>query len=525
MEAAIKPPIHINDISNDTLKEITALLRFDSSKYTTNRETNKWLHKQGKKVYELQNEALLRPSSLLYRGCVKVFCYPTLCRAHKELDQKVMGGLLWNVAYECTAQTNIYRVLRNKGRFGLEVERPPELTEEQLKQVERHEESLNEKLHLWMDRINDITALWLGEGWYRDLCCSKKRDFLPLCALTRCDACMLAAVGGNHVYLMVLRASLLARYCHERWTPDDHDQVQVDDPPLLRVIDAWISSLECEDTKVLAVEFSEDLAPILMGMREYARKMERRSAQRWNETRVKWTKDRLPIPMQHRPRTRPADSDIPVFRMKPTRRFMEKMASESASSSSSSSSAKMSGAIRTDKDEAPSLEENCPAETPRTESIVRHEESPPERPNSSPGDTPPPSTVDPQETTSSSSWTSGVVDDEHIDDDNNDSPPAGMKLLSYNDTDAGDKETEHSKPDADVVSPEASSVYSCDERERQLSVHVPLQVSRDACSSDGQDKEGGCDNSMALEKWEGSEGSDGAASCYKSMGWGAPKKQ
>jgi hypothetical protein len=491
-----KPPISLNALSDDAVEEITNLLQFDSSE-NSSRKTNEWRHRQENKVAKLKNGELLRPDSLIYRGYMKLFRRQTLCPAHKELDHRVIRSILWNIAYESTAQTNIYRVLRVKGRLSFNLERHSWMTKENLKLIDEEEDTINGNMDEWMDLTNEITALWLGEKTYRKLCCSKEKDFLPECAKTGCEACMLAAVGGNCHYLTALRASLLARHLYKKTKSKDKKK-KIDPPSLLRVIDAWVSKVHDSRNKPLIIGYSQELARSLVGMRTLARRLEdeeierrrkkgKRPQTRWGAAMVTWTDDKLPVPIQHVPRKKPARD---VVRIDWTTELTQSFRKAVSKDKIEASSVKISGAIQTKDNREAASEARFSSLRGSTDSAQDTRRSDPKGTrthinfNCNNGDVPgphlsPPSAVGLQE--SESSWTSQVVDDDEEDDD--DIYDDDRRFADNDAVDAahgGVNETELSinpQPEGYVVSPEGSSIYSGDERDEEGNHDVAFEPS------------------------------------------------
>jgi hypothetical protein len=491
MAAMFKPPIFLDALTDKEVKEVTSLLRFDSSQ-NSSRKTNEWLHKQKSKVKRLKNEDLLRPDSLLHKGVMKLFHRQTLCQAHKELDSSVIRSLLWNIAYESTTQTNIYRVLRIKGKLWFNIERRSWMTEEQLKLVDEEEDMINENLEEWLDLTNEITALWLGEKKYRELCGSKRRDFLPGCAKTGCDACMLAAVGGNCHYLTCLRASLLARQLYKTDKQKDTKKKEADPPQLLRVIDAWIAKAKDSRNTPLINDYSNELARSLAGMRTLARRLEdehiekrkrkgKKPKTRWGAAMVTWTDDKLPVPIKHKQREKPPREEAVIidWTTELTRGFRAAMAPKDEDKSF----VRMSGATRTG--EAASQARSPPRDgrsNRGTRTHINFNDGDRDVPAHSSSRASPLFNVGLEESTSS--WTSRVVDDDDYDDDD-----------IYDE----DMHEEY------AASREASSVYSRDGRDKYGNRDVSPEGSF-VHSGDERDEEGDYDDSKALTKWKAGDG-------------------
>ncbi|QYS98238.1 hypothetical protein H0G86_005425 [Trichoderma simmonsii] len=281
------------DISNEALQQLTKLLYMDTADYFGHRATD-WLAKQEQQIEEL-DVTLLRPRNLLARLTLGLCGHrlplypeePRLCTAHQALDSRIIRCILQLVADECTIQTNRYRSLRLK-------------------------KMLKPSLEDWMERIDSITALWLGEDKFRRVFGCHLKDEMPDCVRTKCEACMLAVIGGSSIYLTDLRASVLARQAYNT----EFMGREYRRPRLLRVIDSWISFFQ-EDGRKDICESSEVMASEIVEMRTLVRKKrDKRNERRRrrgkpprgrSNVRVRLTKEGLPIPRQ--PRLRRRDKD------------------------------------------------------------------------------------------------------------------------------------------------------------------------------------------------------------------------
>ncbi|KAL7961476.1 hypothetical protein V8C34DRAFT_273851 [Trichoderma compactum] len=191
--------------------------------------------------------------------------------------------ILQLVADECTIQTNRYRSLRLK-------------------------KMLKPSLEGWMERIDSITALWLGKDEFRRVFGCHLRGEMPDCARTKCEACMLAVVGGSSMHLTDLRANVLARQAYGT----ELTGRECKRPRLLRVMDSWMSHFQ-EDCRKDICECSEAMVSDIVEMRTLARRRrderderDERRRRKGNpprvrgNVRVRLTKEGLPIPRQPR---------------------------------------------------------------------------------------------------------------------------------------------------------------------------------------------------------------------------------
>ncbi|KAF3075215.1 hypothetical protein CFAM422_002894 [Trichoderma lentiforme] len=527
--------LSLADVSNEALQQLTKLLYMDTADYFGHRATD-WLARQEQQVKEL-DVMLLRPRNLLARFTFGLCGHrlplyseePKLCTAHKALDSRIIRCILQLVADECTIQTNRYRSLRLK-------------------------KTLKPSLEDWMKRIDSITALWLGEDKFRRVFGCHLRGEIPDCARTKCEACMLAVIGGSSIYLTDLRASVLARQVYNtKLTGWEYRR-----PRLLRVIDSWISFFQ-EDSRKDICECSEAMASEIVEMRTLARKKRDKREERRRRkgkpprgrknVRVKLTKEGLPIPRQ--PRLRRHDRERLV---RETEKKMETLlslqetvveqeeqepesfprlvvdkecdctstrysAQKNNDTTETMPDSKPDGKKKHDFQEDTSLDKDtCGKEAVKKEFLVL-----------TPDDDASCKSISIQnklsfDTNTTSSWTSKIDEDSpHIIQ-----PPRGEELFTREDT--------------------ASSVYSCDERVQAttktttmfaeaISVISGYFTRESATPASLQLMNENTDYSKMEREWERSENhkaalamlegreqdeDEDAASCYETMGWGGP---
>ncbi|KAM0263027.1 hypothetical protein ACHAQJ_001405 [Trichoderma viride] len=528
------------DIPDETLRQLTKMLYMDAADFCGHRAEN-WLHDQERKVKDINTATLLRPKDPIARFAVSMmskhklpFCAEgaRLCPAHKALDPRIIRDMLLLVADECTIRTNRYRSLRAKG-------------------------VLSPSLEGWMGRIDLITALWLGEEKFRRVFDSDRRDYLPECVRTKCEACMLAVIGGSAVYLTDLRASVLARRAYKTKTTGREASA----PRLLRIVDLWMSFYRA-DCRYAVCRYSEALVDDLVAMRGLARKRRDKEVERrirkgkapgpsWNAN-VRLTKEGLPIPPQGRRKDGRG-------RTRAERAQVEKLEDDDAIKTTNHERA------RTEWDDWFSPDEDTYENRDgERECRVREyrrliSEGASSQSNTivaeasfeNLGNPPPPYTSNISNNTSS--WTSRIDDD----DSDVESPrTVEVPLLYRHDTSSksldGDEMT---ALDDDLACPRvASSIYSCDNEEegdfdddaaqrmllnpfdqtlsmisrftRHSAVPAPLGVV-DGSKEEEEEEEKGGERSkswdLALRKLEG-RGEDEVASCFGTMGWDGPKK-
>ncbi|KAL7936309.1 hypothetical protein V8C35DRAFT_254270 [Trichoderma chlorosporum] len=279
------------DLSDEAIRQLTKLLYMDTADYFGDRARD-WLARQEQQAKWL-DDRLLRPKNLFTRF---VFCIggsrfcseeSRLCPAHMALDPNIIRGVLQLVADECTIQTNRYRSLRLK-------------------------KSLSPSLESWVDGIDEMTAFWLGEDRFRRVFGCRLGSRMPDCVLTKCEACILAVIGGSTIHLTDLRASVLARQAYR--TKMNGRECRT--PRLLRVISSWISFFQ-EDCQEAICDSSEAMVSSIVEMRTLARRRRDKAAERRRRKgkmpkkrgnrRARLTEEGLPIPRQ--PRLRKGDRE------------------------------------------------------------------------------------------------------------------------------------------------------------------------------------------------------------------------
>ncbi|KAK5989889.1 hypothetical protein PT974_08151 [Cladobotryum mycophilum] len=275
------------DLSDEALEQLTYMLYMDSTMYFGD-QARKWLINQENRIRGLDS-SLLRPKGLLSRlaismGKHKLPLCPAraanLCAAHKAMDPRIVRNLLLLIADECTIQTNRYRGLRLRQELPL-------------------------SLDGWMERLDFLTALWVGENRYEGIFKRKLKTPVPECATSGCEACILAVIGGSAVYLTDLRASLLARQAYLQ----KPNRGNVREPRLLRIVESWVSFYEASCQRV--VRFcSESIVGDIVDMRTKVRRRRDREVGRHlrrgrfpppeGHLMIRMTEDGLPMPRQPR---------------------------------------------------------------------------------------------------------------------------------------------------------------------------------------------------------------------------------
>lgn len=242
----------LGDVSDRRLDQLTRVLFHDDTP-----QSRQWAADQEFLVKRLGGR-LLRPRGLIPRLAIRMARHhvpftparASLCRVHRPLDPRLVRKLMAMVEEECTARVDGLR----RHRAHLECE----------PLVDR-----------WLGRMDAMTRLWLDGCTLDELL---DRDFSPRMGRRsengRCEACMLAVVGGSAQMILDLTASVTAR----RWYMADR-RPDRPAPPLLRVLVSW-KRLYPAETQWVVEEESERLAERIYQLRKGlgADKEERRVA-------------------------------------------------------------------------------------------------------------------------------------------------------------------------------------------------------------------------------------------------------
>jgi hypothetical protein len=145
----------------------------------------------------------LKPSAIIPRLAMAL---PTsdkahLCKTHKALNSHLMRDLFYEVSSEIVVRPTTLQLNTR----------------------------LSDALRDHLVRLQSIASLWMSPSLFRSSYPSHLSDQRHKRIKSGCEACVLAAIGGNHTMLSDLRASVLGR------KKKDHPQA-----PLLPFIESWI---------------------------------------------------------------------------------------------------------------------------------------------------------------------------------------------------------------------------------------------------------------------------------------------
>ncbi|KUJ12699.1 uncharacterized protein LY89DRAFT_785293 [Mollisia scopiformis] len=194
------PSIHlIEKLPTKDIEQLTQLLSLPPGKLPT----EAWLKDQSTKVSDLSSQ-LLKPIDMLLRLGMSMSSSPdkaTLCKSHKNLNPYLIRRIFLQISAECT--TRLARLLEN-----------PFIDTE----IQRH-----------VKRLQMLNSLWMSVDLYRVTYQVMPQEPRFFRVPSDCEACILAAVGGNPHTLCDLRSSMLGR-----------KKKRGKEPRLLRLVESWI---------------------------------------------------------------------------------------------------------------------------------------------------------------------------------------------------------------------------------------------------------------------------------------------
>ncbi len=188
----------IENLSANEIERLTQLLSLTSRTVPS----LEWLKDQEACMADIPSK-LKRPGSLIPRlTMVLPFTQKAhLCKAHKQFNAYLIRRIFLQVSAECT--TRLTRLVENPYL-------PPNLA-------------------TFVKRLQTTNSLWMSPDLYRVTfrCMPDEERFVRI--PTDCEACILAAVGGDHQILSDLRTSMLGR--KKKRGPEAR---------LLKLVEEWI---------------------------------------------------------------------------------------------------------------------------------------------------------------------------------------------------------------------------------------------------------------------------------------------
>lgn len=148
-----------------------------------------------------------------------------LCDAHRDLEPKLIRRLMGLIIIECTERIHRYRHWR---RY---IDLPPAIL-------------------LWLDRMDAVTGLWMSRDAFNATFGYNRVSPNQNKVLSKCEACIMAAIGGRPQVLIYLRASMIGR----RDRRFDEGQKP---PRLLRVVESWIGHFKVDVRRAIMTSSHE----------------------------------------------------------------------------------------------------------------------------------------------------------------------------------------------------------------------------------------------------------------------------
>ncbi|KAI1265117.1 hypothetical protein F5Y18DRAFT_58753 [Xylariaceae sp. FL1019] len=296
--------IGLSDVSDDHVDRLCRLLA-RRPEYGIAIPSGRWLRRQEEKKNLLPKE-LLRSTNPLKRLAMKladrydsehVDPRAVLCSVHQELNPFLIRRLFLTLSYEATVHTDALRSWQGR------VEIP--------------------EIAALVGRVDSITALWTMPELFYKIYGDTPFEGKHIYVRSRCEACILAAIGANGQCLADLRAVLIDR--QERRVRKGRKPKT---PRFTRYVESWINQLkkkgderrdraaECRERSEESLHILRQIRPQVMQWRaeQKAIHQKKRASKQpiYNELRKSSTGDKL-APLSnnysHKRRTR---NGIPV---------------------------------------------------------------------------------------------------------------------------------------------------------------------------------------------------------------------
>jgi hypothetical protein len=251
----------LGDISDRQLNQLTELLWMDQG-INVVMPDQKWLQSQFDGVAKL-DKSNRRSKNLWKRlssGLENLSLAPRhvndgrptacLCDSHRDLDPKLIRRLMDLMTLECTVRIHRYRDWRRRN-------------------------TLPVAIAVWLDRIDAVTGLWMSRDAFKAAFGYERVSPNQNKVLSKCEACIMAAIGGRPHALSYLRASMIGRR-------DRHFDEGRRGPRLLRVVESWIGHFKADVRRAIMTEGHEIRQELdkLDAVIDSSKKKERRQSSR-----------------------------------------------------------------------------------------------------------------------------------------------------------------------------------------------------------------------------------------------------
>lgn len=261
---SIHNPEHLN---YNEIKLLTRLLSLPPDQGLT----EEWLKDQKTTISRFPTQ-LLRPSSFMSRlsiigkSTLDAECDPHLCRSHKLLSPHLIDMIFFLVRAETTV--HIETLAQNK-------------------------EKLSPEVLAFLSRMEAVNSLWMDPDLYRVKFGATPYDARHGWVASGCEACILAAVGGDYMILHDLRASIVGR---RKKRPKRESR-------LLNIVEGWLDASKIGDElRSTSDQLGREIRPHRkmlraerINRREERSRAERTAGERCSSRRTKMMADEVPL--------------------------------------------------------------------------------------------------------------------------------------------------------------------------------------------------------------------------------------
>ncbi|KAI1393620.1 uncharacterized protein F4822DRAFT_18879 [Hypoxylon trugodes] len=248
--------IDIRDLSKDGVSQLMRFL-YRRPEYGIARPSQRWHVRQEEKMEQLPSE-ILRTSNLLKRLVIRIVDKinpdmidprAVLCKTHTPLNPFLIRHIFLAVAYEVTVHTDLYHSWKNITEYP--------------------------SLAAFLARVDSIAALWTEKEFFEECYGTPPFEHHHIFVQSRCEACILGAIGGNARALADLRAVITDRmerleHIRKGRTPAK--------PRFSRFLEKWIDHLgddratKCRDMGANVLFALRATRPELLKWREQRKK-------------------------------------------------------------------------------------------------------------------------------------------------------------------------------------------------------------------------------------------------------------
>ncbi|KAM0562051.1 hypothetical protein ACHAPJ_002495 [Fusarium lateritium] len=221
----------LRDISPHQLDQLTDLLWMDPGVNVAAPDSD-WLLDQQSRIATL-DKSNRRSTKLLDRLSARLESLSLkhvddgmpaacLCAAHHGLDPKLIRRLMLLLIAECTERVQTLRTWRQRITF-------------------------SDNIIAWLDRIDTVTGLWIGRDAFRATFGYQRASPTDLRVKSKCEACIMAVVGGRPQVLSDLRACMVQR----------RDRHGGRGPRLFRLVESWIDHFDADCRRAVMTASAE----------------------------------------------------------------------------------------------------------------------------------------------------------------------------------------------------------------------------------------------------------------------------